>query len=240
MEKVMHEKICRTSFLGGPVVYPEFTIKPVTAHPALLIDPSDVPAVKKRYEAIPGHAAPNMRGMSGEIQGLLYGDEAFKKKLSADWMADRRKQFGDPKVIPPYRRYSEAIYAYDVIASFGYVTEQDKADFRTMMVRGATHYIGDDPAKFPSKATPLNDGIEYPTGFANGNRWVGANNDVAFVGTGKAPSTPPTNLYITNSNLQTTPGGKALAFYTSPTVDYAVADCSRNDKRFFKPEDAFT
>jgi hypothetical protein len=153
---------------------PEFTIKPVTTRPCLLIDSAGVPAFKARYEAIPHASKPGERGMDGPIQGLLYGDDAYKKKFSEQWMADIRKQFnvraGVP--LPPYRRYSAALYIYDIVASFGYLSEADKKEFRDLMVRGANHYVGDDPSNFPSPATPKNNGIEYPKGFATGNRWT--------------------------------------------------------------------
>jgi len=153
---------------------PEFTIKPVTSRPCMLLEADEIPAFKARYEALPHHPKPGERGMDGPIQGLLYGDEAFKKKFAADWMAGIRKQFDVPAgtPLPPYRRYNGALYTYDIVASFGYLSDADKKDFRDLMVRGANHYVGDDPANFPTPATPKKNGIEYSTGFATGNRWT--------------------------------------------------------------------
>ena len=153
---------------------PEFTIKPVTTRPCLLIDPDGIPALKARYEAIPHSPKPGERGMDGPIQGLLYGDVAYKKKFSEEWMAGIHKQFGVPAgaPLPPYRRYNAALYIYDIVASFGCLSDADKKDFRDLMVRGANHYVGDDPSNFPTPATPKKNGIEYPTGFATGNRWT--------------------------------------------------------------------
>jgi hypothetical protein len=153
---------------------PEFTIKPVTARPCLLVDSDGIAALKARYEALPHHPKPGERGMDAPIQGLLYGDEAYKKKLSAQWLDDMRKQFDTPAGAPlqPYRRYNAALYIYDIVASFGFLTDADKKEFRDLMVRGANYYVGDDPSNFPTPATPKNNGIEYPKGFSPGNRWT--------------------------------------------------------------------
>ncbi len=163
-----------TAPIPAPPKVPEFTIKPVTTRPCLLIDATGVSAFKARYEAIPHACKPGERGMNGPIQGLLYGDDAYKKSLGAQWMAGIRKQFNVPAgaPLPPYRRYNAALYIYDVIASFGFLSEVDKKEFRDLMVRGANYYVGDDPSNFPSPATPKTDGIEYPKGFATGNRWT--------------------------------------------------------------------
>jgi uncharacterized membrane protein YfcA len=47
------------------------------------------------------------------------------------------------------RRYNEMLYFYDVVGSFGCLSEAEQKEFRDLMVAGAMHYIGDDPAKFP-------------------------------------------------------------------------------------------
>ena len=90
---------------------PEFKIAPITSRPCLLIDAADIPNFKARYEAIPHSLKPGERGMDAPIQGLLYGDEDYKKQFSAQWMADVRKQFDVPAgaPLPPYRRYNAAL-----------------------------------------------------------------------------------------------------------------------------------
>ena len=154
---------------GSPVpvapCVPEFTIKPVVKRPCLLMDPEDSPEVKHRLEAFPEHPPADPRKMQAPLYGLLYGDEAFKKKVSAEFIANARKVF--PLQIPgptgsasalqsegikrgsSYRRYNEELYAYDTIASFGCLSEAEQKDFRDRMVAGAIHFVGDDPTKFP-------------------------------------------------------------------------------------------
>jgi hypothetical protein len=73
------------------------------------------------------------------------------------------------------------------------------------------------PLALGSQSGPYGPGIEW-------NRSQISNNDVVF---GKKPRDPRDN------------SGKIDAFFTSPEVDYAVADCSRPAGRFFKAEDSF-
>lgn len=157
---------------GRPV--PDFLIKPVAEYPALIVGPDDLPTIRKRYETIPWHPAPGSRSMDPGLYGLLYADDAFKKLYTAQWLTKMKTMF-DVKAdgpIPSYRRYSEAIYSFDVVAGLGFLSEADRVRFRDMMLRGAQHYVGPDSAHFASQAMPLHNGVEYPTGFAHGNRWT--------------------------------------------------------------------
>jgi len=151
-----------------------FTIKPVVQRPCLLIDPQDIPQVKRRLEAMPDRPAAVPRKMDAALYGMLYGDEAFKKNASAAFMRDVRRvyDFKPGAPFPSYRRYNEQLYKYDLIASFGCLGQKDQQDFRDLMVRGAEYFTGDDPAKFASKLTPRNNGTEFPMGFSTCNRWT--------------------------------------------------------------------
>jgi hypothetical protein len=70
-----------------------FQIKPVIQRPCLLIDSRDVPAVKRRLEALPNHPAADPKHMDRYLYGLLYGNEVFRKKISAEFMANVRAKF---------------------------------------------------------------------------------------------------------------------------------------------------
>ena len=112
--------------------------------------------------------------MDAALYGLLYGDEAFKRTTTAAFMVDARKRFtvkpgGE---YPSYRRYNEMLYRYDIVASFGFLTREEQNEFRDLMVAGAYYFVGDDPAKFPSKETPHLNGTENPEGNSTSNRWT--------------------------------------------------------------------
>ena len=157
-----------------PAAVDTLELKPVTQRPCLLIDPADIPGVKRRLEAMPDHPPADPKKMDGALYGLLYGDEAFRKKASADFMADARKRFTvkNEAECPSYRRYNEMLYRYDIIASFGFLSEKERNEFRDLMLVGAYRYTGDDPAKFASKATPRHNGTENPEGNSTSNRWT--------------------------------------------------------------------
>lgn len=162
-----------------PVPSASLVIKPVTQNPCLLIDPEDIPAVKRRFEALPDRPEP--RKMEPALYGLLYGDEAFKKKTAADFMESVRQSFGTG--FPVYRRYNETLYRYDVIASFGCLTDAEKKEFRDLMVKGAIHYTGGDPAQFP-------------TGNDTCNRWTDQVMVAGLVGL-SFPDEPLANAWVT-------------------------------------------
>jgi len=180
----------------GPAV-PEFTIKAITAYPSLLIDPADIPEVKRRFEAAPGHppAIPKRivdpalyasdatpKDMDPALYALLYGEEAAKRKATGDFMAkvrqvytkDGKYGFGMKNPLSEIRRTGELLYTYDVIVSFGFLTPQEIQEYKDDVVRTVGYFIGNDPARLPCKATPNPSGTEFPTGFAvsAGNRWT--------------------------------------------------------------------
>lgn len=124
-------------------------LKPIAARPCLLCEPGDVPALKRRFEALVGHPPAAPRKLDPALYGLLYGDEAFRRQACADFAGPRLAPFrvkpgGE---YPGYRRYNEMLYFYDVIASFGYLTPAQHTEFRELMVAGAVHYIGAPPRK---------------------------------------------------------------------------------------------
>ena len=191
-----------------PQAIDALNIKPVTQRPCLLMDPSDISEVKHRLEAMLDHPPANLKKMDGVLYGLLYGDEVFKKKVSADFMADARKRF----TVKPgteyqgYRRYNEMLYHYDVIASFGYLSDAERMEFRDLMVNGAVHYTGDEPSRFPSRQTPLRNGTEFPEGFSTCNRWT----DQVMVGA------------LVGLNFPELPLAKAWVRYAAGQIQYQL------------------
>ena len=192
----------------APRSFDQAVLKPVTQRPSLLIDPVDIPEVKRRLEALPGHPPAEPKKMDAALYGLLYGDEAFKRKTTEDFMVDARKRFtvkpgGE---YPGYRRYNEMLYRYDLIASFGCLSAAEQQEFRDLMVAGAYHYTGDDPARFPSKETPHLNGTENPEGNSTSNRWTDQIMVAALVG----------------MNFPELPQAKAWVQYAAQQIQYQL------------------
>lgn len=186
--------------------FDKIQVKPVTHRPCLLIDAAAIPQVKRRFEALPGHPPAEPRKMDNSLYGLLYGDEVYRKKVSADFMQVARHKFGgmNPGTDrnTSYRRYNEMLYHYDIIASFGFLTEAEKNEFRDMMVAGAYYFTGEDPARFPSKATPHLNGTENPEGNSTSNRWTDQFMVAALVGM-NFPELPQSNAWVKYAAEQT-------------------------------------
>lgn len=68
-------------------------LSPVTQRPCLLLDAADVPALKRRFEALPGHASADPKRLDAALYGLLSGDEAFRRQASADFAGPRLAPF---------------------------------------------------------------------------------------------------------------------------------------------------
>lgn len=164
--------------------YLQVEIKPASEHPFLLIDRADLAEVKRRAEAMPPHPeitpAPKMDPI---LRAFLYKDEALRKKVSADFMTDIRKNFGPPvneifaaknprSGLYYFRHFNDSMFYYDIIVSFGYLSKADQQEFEDDMARITKFVIGDNPTNFPSKATPKHNGLEGPNGFNEGNRWA--------------------------------------------------------------------
>jgi hypothetical protein len=165
-----------------PQSFDDLEIKPITQRPCLLMDPSDVADVKRRFEAMPNHPPADPKKMDSALYALLFGDEAAKKRATADFMAEVRShlkgdaetQFGRTNSYSSLRRcrrFNEMLYKYDLIASFGYLTKEERQEFEDDGVRAVKFLLGDDPAKFPSPQTPSTNGLEFPNGFSTCNRW---------------------------------------------------------------------
>ena len=187
----------------GPAV-PEFAIKPVTGHPSLLMDPSGIPGLKARYEALLGHRDPSTVRLRSPVEFLIYADEASKKKFSADWMRGALKMLEQPEeaTLSSCRRHSEAIYAYDIIAALGFLTDADKAEFQKMMARAAAVFVGPDPAHFASAKTPLTTKVESPKGFNACNRWTDSYVLAGLYGL-EFPDAPFAHEYVRYAVMQT-------------------------------------
>ena len=164
--------------------FEEVAIRPVTQRPCLLIDAADLPAVRRRYEAMPGHLEPGDRHLDTALHALLYGDEADRRKATRDFMADVRRVFGGPgkDALWKERRANELLYKFDLIASFGLLSKAEQAEFEADAVAFASFEIGADPAAFPSPRTPSTNGLEFPEGFSTCNRWPDRFLGAALVG----------------------------------------------------------
>jgi hypothetical protein len=179
--------------------FDDFHIKPVTHRPCLLMDPSDIAEVRQRFEALPVRPPTEPRKMDRALYGLLYGDDEFKKQVTAEFMKEARERYSGKQPgsdrHTSYRRYNEDLYRYDIIASFGFLTEDQRSEFRDMMVAGAYYFTGDDPARFASKATPRHNGTENPEGNSTSNRWTDQIMVAALVGM-NFPELPQSKAWV--------------------------------------------
>ena len=163
----------------------EITIKPVTQRPCLLIDAADIPEVKRRFESMPRQEGVNGSKTDATLHALLYGDDAEKKIVTADFVKSARTIFGGPGKNPLWkqRRVNELLYKYDTIASFGFLSPEEQQEFEKNAVEFAKYSIGDDPLKFPSPQSPSTNSIlEFPQGFSTCNRWPDRFLGAALVG----------------------------------------------------------
>ncbi len=177
----------------APQAFDNIALKPVTQRPCLLMDATDIPEVKRRFEAMQDHPQADPKKMDSALYALLYGGEDAKKKATAQFMADVRTHLsGDASVQfganNPYsalrrcRRFNELLYKYDIVASFGYLSKEEQQEFEDDAVRAAKFLVGNDPAKFPSPQTPSTNGLEFPQGFSTCNRWPDQYLGAALVG----------------------------------------------------------
>jgi hypothetical protein len=166
----------------GPPVR-ELAIQPITAYPGLLMAPADIPEVKRRFEAMPDAPQANPKEMGWPLYALLYGNDDDKRTATRVFVArvrevftkDGKPGFGMPNSLSQKRRTNELLYDFDVVASFGYLTPIEIQEFKDHVVRVVGVFIGNDPTRFPCKATPNPHAEEeYRTGFAPQNRWTDA------------------------------------------------------------------
>ena len=166
-------------------------IKPVAQRPCLLMDAADIPEVKRRFEAMPDHPPADPKKIDSALYALLYGGDAEKTQATAQFMAEVRthlkgevtRQFGPPySALRRCRRFNELLCKFDIVASFGMLTNEEQREFEDDAVRAAKFLIGDDPAKFPSSETPSTNGLEFPKGFSTCNRWPDQYMGAALVG----------------------------------------------------------
>lgn len=148
-------------------------LRSITGRPCLLMDPSDLPEVKRRLLAIQ---------KTGDFL-LLFGDKEAKQQAARQFMADARTHLGDavlkfgPKDNPysplrRMRRFNELLYRYDLVASFGCLTREEEAEFRDDAIGAAKYLLGGTPEELPSPERPSTNGLEFPTGFSTCNRWA--------------------------------------------------------------------
>jgi hypothetical protein len=163
----------------------DITIKPITQRPCLLMDPADLPEVKRRFEAMPKTEGMDAGKTDLTLHALLSDSNDEKKAATEEFVRAFRKVFSGPGKNPLWkeRRVNELLYKYDTIASFGFLTEEENKEFENNAVEFAKYEIGDDPSKFPSPQSPsTNNTLEFPTGFATCNRWPDRFLGAALVG----------------------------------------------------------
>ena len=110
--------------------FADLEIKPITQRPCLLMEPSEVPEIRRQFEAMPDRPDIKARNLSF-LNALLYGDEADEKKATASFMSTARGQFASPGRDPlnKQRRINGLLYNYDIVASFGYLSKEDQQEF---------------------------------------------------------------------------------------------------------------
>ncbi|MEI6712293.1 MAG: hypothetical protein WCO60_00970 [Verrucomicrobiota bacterium] len=173
-----------TAPVSNSAEFNSITIKPVTQRPCLLMDPTDLPEVKRRSESMAARDAHDHGKMDSTLHALLYGNDEEKKKETKAFFQSARTIFGGPGKNPLWkeRRVNELLFKYDTIASFGFVTSEEQNEFEKNAVEFAKFEIGDDPTKFPSPETPSTNGLEFPQGFSTCNRWPDRFLGAALVG----------------------------------------------------------
>lgn len=163
---------------------PQVEIKPITARPCLLMDSSELPEIKRRFEAIQKNFPEDVASIDPALKGLLFSDEEAKKQATEQFVTDMRTHLsGDPaekfgpkdnsySPLRRMRRLNEMLYSYDVVVSFGYLGVEEQREFRAGAVRAAKYLLGESPSEFPSPQTPAKTGLEFPTGYSTCNRWA--------------------------------------------------------------------
>jgi hypothetical protein len=183
-EAAVHNASANTNSLDQPVPPADetnFTLAPVEHRPCLLLDPKDLPGFCRRFKAQPNQ--PDALKLDKTVLALVSDTDAARREATLKFLADFRTHLGgEPAVQFGYknnttsalarcRRFNELLYQYDIIASFGLLTPAEQAEFEAASVAAAKFLIGDDPARFPSPATPNPNGLEFATGFSTCNRW---------------------------------------------------------------------
>jgi len=177
--------ICAPTPAGNSSEFNDITIKPVTQRPCLLVDPADLPEVKRRFESMSGQAGQDGVKSYATVHALLLGNDEEKKAATAEFVKSFRTIFGSPgkNGLWKERRVNELLYKYDTIDSFGFLTKEEQKEFEKGAVEFAKYELGDDPAKFPSPQTPsTNTVLEFPEGFSTCNRWPDRFLGAALVG----------------------------------------------------------
>ena len=167
-------------FMLGAEVIP----KPITEHPCLLFDASDVPRVRRTVETLEAAFPGDFRRPDSALIGMIRDDPEARRRATAGFLSEVRTHLGGDVVAKfgpdnnPYsplrrmRRLNELIYEYDVVVSFGLLSESEKREFREDAVRAVKFLLGADPKRFPSPESPSTNGLENPEGYSTCNRWA--------------------------------------------------------------------
>ena len=150
------------SFLGWaalaadakPTLPPDWSFKPVTGHPCLILGPEDKPAIRARLERAFGSVD---RIGDRDVAVFLAGDEAAKKRATAEfidywkqyssrWRKDNLEDRPDWIDGVALRGVRRSLLRYDLVASYGYLTADQTREFRDALVRAVEFAIGHDSA----------------------------------------------------------------------------------------------
>ena len=129
-----------------------WTISPVSAHPCLIFGPEDKPRLLARLSKAFGSV--DAIG-DRDLQVYLAGDEAAKRKATRDfitywkgystrWRKDNledRPEWIDGVALRGVRR---TLLVYDLVASYGYLTQAETLEYRDALVRAVEFAIGRD------------------------------------------------------------------------------------------------
>ena len=78
--------ICAPTPAGNSSEFNDITIKPVTQRPCLLVDPADLPEVKRRFESMSGQAGQDGVKSYATVHALLLGNDEEKKAATAEFV----------------------------------------------------------------------------------------------------------------------------------------------------------
>jgi hypothetical protein len=129
-----------------------WTLPPVKQHPCLLITPEETPACEERLVQRFG----SIDEIGDEtLQAYFSGDEAARKKATEDFIAywkDYSKRWTPEKLDRErpdgvsMRGIRRCIFRYDLVASFGYLSDEQIGEFRDRLVASIELAIGSNAA----------------------------------------------------------------------------------------------
>lgn len=136
----------------------------IAVRPALLFTPDDYELLRSRYELIPEKVS----SKSTDIVGAWFSDDAsLKEQQTQEWIeywkgyAERwtseALEVSRPDGVA-MRGVWRTLHLFDIVASWGYLTQEDVLEYRNALVRTIELAVGDDTTKF--RQPPINE-IEF-------------------------------------------------------------------------------